>query len=238
MSELPPPEVPSTTDPKAAQAPWYRRRFLKAPVWLWISAVIVIAGVASSGDEETSSIQDGGPLAAGDTREPEAVTTTTIYYRYEPSDDPIENLLWIANSETYSLPGWALLGRTSTDDDMVFDDIRINVADDVDYKSRDDAQALIDVALAIIERSMSPVQIDIRVEVEHSEMQPDGSIEYDTRRREWIEVTGDKDGYSFTVDVYGFEPEETARMQSLKSELQTIYPELLVKATDTSTFDD
>lgn len=198
----------------------------------------MIIGVASSGDEETPSTQDDVALAAEDVDAPEAVTTTTIFYRYEPSDDPIENLLWIANSETYTLPGWALLGRTSTDDDMVFDDIRINVADGVDYKSLDDAQALIDVALAIIDRSMSPVQIDIRVEVEHSEMQPDGSIEYDTRRREWIEVTGDRDGYAFTVDVYGFEPEETPRMQSLKGELQGRYPEVLVKMTDTSTFDD
>ena len=237
MPELPPPEISVSNEETNGEVRWFKKRFLKAPVWAWIVAAFVIVAVASSSADESSSGDQVSTGGAGDGATPE-ITTTTIYYRYESSDDPIENLLWIANSETYTLPGWAFLGRTFTDDDMVFDDIRIDVTDEVDYKSKEDAQALIDVALAIIDRAMSPVQIDIRVDVEHSEVQPDGSIEYEMIRREWIEVTGDRDSAGITVDVYGFEPEETDRMQALEMELESAYPEVLVKTTDTSAFDD
>ena len=237
MSELSPPEIPVSNEIKNEDVRWFKKRFLKAPVWAWTVAVVVIIAIASSSADESSSSDQVSTGGAGDGAAPE-VTTTTIFYRYEASDDPIENLLWIANSETYALPGWAFLGRTFTDDDMVFDDIRIDVTDEIDYKSEEDAQALIDVAMAIIDRAMSPVQIDIRVDVEHSEVQPDGSIEYEMIRREWIEVTGDRDSAAITVDVYGFEPEETARMQALKMELEGAYPDVLVKTTDTSAFDD
>ena len=85
---------------------------------------------------------------------------------------------------------------------------------------------------------MAPVQIDIRINVTHSEVQPDGSIEYDDVRREWIEVTGDKDSFFVTIDVYGFLPEDEEDLTDLQQQLKGKYPDAVVKLTDTSMFDD
>lgn len=229
MSDLPPPLLPEDGSESTSKARWFEKRLLKAPVWAWIIAIVVVAGMANSAAEQNS-----GNLEESE----DSATTTTIFYRYESSDDPIENLLWIANSETVSLPGWRLLGKTYTDDDIVYDDIRINVAEQVDYQSLSDSRALIDVAMAIVSRAMSPIQIDLRVEVVHSEVQPDGSIEFEEIRREWIEVTGDREDSLITVDVYGFMPEEEADMRARQAELQGAYPDAIVKLTDTSSFDD
>lgn len=208
-------------------------------MWGWLIVAVVLIAAASNSSEPESSpdLRTDSQEEASTTSEATSTTTTTLY-RYEPSDDPIENLLWVANEATYELRGWELLGRTFTDDDMTYDDIRIDVVDRVDYKSFRDTADLIDVALAIMDRAMAPIQIDFRISVEHSEVQPDGSIEVEGIRREWIELTGDSESSSGTVDVYGFEPAETSRMKELQLELRNRFPNLLIKTTDTSRFDD
>jgi len=201
------------------------------PIWAWlVVAFVVVGGLSSLGQEsqtEDSSVEE--PI--------DQATSTTVWLQYQPSDDPIENLLWMANSETPDLEGWKLIESTFTDDDILFDDIRIDVVDTVDYKSFEDTRKLVEVTLAIMERVKSPVQFDIRTEVESLEVKPDGSIESGVTRREWIEVFGDDNGITIHVDVYGHRPAEDDRMEELQRVLESEFPEALVTLSDTSAFD-
>jgi len=58
------------------------------------------------------------------------------------------------------------------------------------------------------------------------------------RKREWIEVTGDSKGAGVSVDVYGFLPAEKALLEGIEKALQSKYPDISVKVTDTSLWDD
>ena len=219
----------------AKKKSFLRRRWLKVPVWIWLwagAAIIYVVSQPSSSDsprESNVGIEDESA---------DAPSTTEVKFRFKKSDDPIENLLYLAEQANPGLPGWQLLGKVRTDDDFIFDDIRIQLDDDLDYQSPETASALIDVALAVVSLAKSPIQIDMEIKVKHSETQPDGSIEFDKITREWIEVTGDADGSAITVDVYGFQPSEDTKLIAIESSLQAKYPDVIVKITDTSTFDN
>jgi len=199
------------------------KRWLRVPVWVWLVSLWAITLVAGQSSSESG---DGAP------------TTTIREFRFKESNDPIKNLLYQAEQANPNLQGWTFIDDVYTDDDLVFDDIRIDVTDDVDYQSESDASALIDMSLAIQKLAQSPIQIDVRIDVRHSEVQPDGSITTEMRRREWIEVTGDSKGAGVSVDVYGFLPAEKNRLEGIEKALQSKYPDVWVKITDTSLFDD
>lgn len=228
----PPQDVPAGSGAKKKS--FLRRRWLKVPIWIWLwagAAVVYVISQPSSSDSPTDSVAGVEEAAA------EAPATTEVNFRFEKSDDPIENLLYLAEQANPGLPGWQLLGKVRTDDDLIFDDIRIDIENEVDYQSLENAAALIDVALAIQSLAKSPIQIDMRIDVKHSEVQPDGSIETETIQREWIEVTGDSESAAVTVDVYGFRPAEDSKLLTIQAALESKYPESVVKITDTSSFD-
>lgn len=209
---------------------------MKLPVWLWLIFVLfgAIGGIAGGLGGASDSASDNGTQPEAE----QATTSEALKLRYKPAKDPIENLLAIANASRPELPAWQWLGRTFTDDDMVYDDIRIDVNNDVDYQAFDATAELIEVALLIARQAQSPVQIDLRIKVEHTEAQPDGTVTKKLISREWIEITGEGDQPAATVDVYGHEPAETAKMNQLAEQLQKRFPGVIVKTTDTSSFDD
>lgn len=224
----PPPPQMSQGSSTSGLGAFLKKRRLRLPTWAWILiALVVIIGISTSSSEETNSADSSEAR----------VTTTTRSYRFKQSKDPLENLLYLAEQANPSLDGWEKISKVFTDDDMVFDDIRLDVASDVNYQDENDASSMIDVALAIQAKAQSPVQIDIRTDVRHSETQPDGSITEEKIRREWIEVTGDSTGASVTIDVYGYLPAEETLLNSLRDALAARYPDALVKITDTSSFD-
>jgi hypothetical protein len=210
----------------AEKPSFLKRKFLKIPTWGWLIIFIVFAIAVSTSSEDNSSSNNDSSTA-----------TTERKTRFKESDDPIENLLHLAEKANPSLAGWQMIDDSFTDDDFIFDDIRLDVNKNIDYQSVSDASNLIDVALAIQNLAKSPIQIDIRIEVKHAEVQPDGSETEETIRREWIEVTGDEVSASVTVDVYGYLPRDQARLDLVKAELQAKYPSIIVKMTDTSSFD-
>ncbi len=205
-----------------------KKRKLRLPIWLWIT--FALAGVFSAASSSSDEASSG--------KERELSSTTTIRsFRFKESDDPIKNLLYQAEQSQPSLNGWLRIDEVFTDDDMLYDDIRLDVSSDLDYQDENDAISMIDVALAIQAKAQSPVQIDIRIDVMHSELQPDGSITEEKIRREWIEVTGDSKGAAVIIDVYGYLPAQEVLLQTLKDGLSAKYPDATVKITDTSSFD-
>ena len=199
-----------------------KRRWLKLPVWAWILIGLVLAAALS----DTSTSDVASPVSP----EPS--------FRFSESSDPIKNLVWQAEQANPKLAGWQLIEDVVTDDDVVFDDLRFDVVATADYQDFETSASLIDVALAIQGLAKSPIQIDFRVDVQHSEVQPDGSIETELTRREWIEVTGDSEGASVSVDVYGFLPAQKIKLESLANAIKQRYSEVSVKVTDTSLWDD
>jgi hypothetical protein len=208
--------------PKPNRFAFLKRRWLKLPVWAWFLVAFVLAAVLS----DTSTSEVASPVAPDPT------------FRFSESSDPIENLVWQAEQANPNLAGWQLIEDIKTDDDVIFDDLRFDVLNTADYQDFDTSASLIDVALAIQGLAKSPIQIDFRIDVQHSEVKPDGSIETEMKRREWIEVTGDSKGASVTVDVFGFLPAQKIKLESLANAIQQRYSEVSVKVTDTSRWDD
>ncbi|MBI4935487.1 MAG: hypothetical protein HY828_16525 [Actinobacteria bacterium] len=99
MSNLPPPQFPPPQPPESgppqshsditelvndmsvqsAPTPWFKRPFLKLPVWAWLVAVVALVGVgvglAVSGGDDTETL---GPDTSLDVTEPTADTETTV----------------------------------------------------------------------------------------------------------------------------------------------------------------
>jgi len=210
----------STPGPK--RFGFLKRRWLKLPVWAWIVIGFVLVAVLS----DTSTSEVASPVAPDPT------------FRFSESSDPIKNLVWQAERANPNLAGWQLIEDIKTDDDAIYDDLRFDVVETADYQDFATSANLIDVALAIQGLAKSPIQIDFRIDVQHSEVQPDSSIETELKRREWIEVTGDSDEAIITVDVYGFLPAQKMKLESLANAIKLRYSEVSVKVTDTSLWDD
>ena len=80
MSEIPPP--PATPATRTNETKWFKKKFLKLPLWIWIIGVLLIIGSATqSGTKTAEKSASGSPI--------ETIASTTAAPKTTSSAPPV-----------------------------------------------------------------------------------------------------------------------------------------------------